>query len=426
MKFVLLDSSLADFSGHHYEYAQHVLDAASRAGNEPCLVANRRFEAERTRWPTDAAYKYGYWFHQGAPAWQRWVHAKVTSQRSLRFRKEASEHSFGQLGSVPRAALFRTARAAVAASRRRQFMRDTRSALGRLGAAEGDLIFAPSLSPEELISLERLLRMFPRCAAATWHLLLRRDVPVGRPLSRLRQCVRSLAGERHRPQVRFWTDSDDLTQAYQRATGCRFGTLPIPHACEAAARRAGGGPCQVVFLGDARREKGFHHLPWIVKAVTAAGGQGCRFAFRFQSHTSASVAEPVIDAARNDLMELADHDVTLIEQALEPAAYRRLLADSDVTLLPYEAAAYATRSSGVFADSLAAGVPVVVPAGTWMARQLSSGAGRVYRSLADVPAYVNDLATARLREADPHPAWAAAWRQQHNANRLLEMLAEST
>jgi hypothetical protein len=181
----------------------------------------------------------------------------------------------------------------------------------------------------------------------------------------------------------------------------------------------------VVFLGDARREKGFHHLPRIVRALTANDEHGRRFAFRFQSHSSASAADPVIAAARYELMELADHGVTLIDQALEHAAYRRLLAESHVTLLPYEAAAYATRSSGVFADSLAAVVPVVVPEGTWMAHQLPKGAGRVYRSLADVPAHVNDLAGERLREPDPHPAWASAWRQQHNAHRLVKLLSEA-
>jgi hypothetical protein len=420
MKFVLVDSSLVDFAGHHYEYAQHVLDAASRAGFEPHLVANRHFTPILARWPTQPAYKYGYWFHQGAPAWQRSVYAKAAGSRSQR---DPGHGLLWKLGKLPQSG---AARAFIAASRRRHFVRDTRDAIARLGVGQGDLIFLPSLSPNELIALERFLRTSARTGSAQWHVVLRRDVPAGRTWPLVRHAVRRLVEVRCPARVHFWTDSDALSSAYERATGCRFGTLPIPHACQADARRQGGGACQVVYLGDARSEKGFHHLPRIVRELTSDDGRRGRFTFRFQSYTSMPVAESQVVAARIELEKLAPRGVVLIDVALVPTAYRRLLAESHVTLLPYEPAAYASRSSGVFADSLAAGVRVVVPEGTWMARQLPRGSGRTYRSLADVPALVRELARESNAETDPPPAWVAQWREAHNADRLVAQLADES
>ncbi|HVC92681.1 MAG TPA: hypothetical protein VND64_03275 [Pirellulales bacterium] len=427
-RFVLLDPSLVDFAGHHYEYARHVLGAASQAGYRPCLVANREFALrDETPWPIAADYKYGYWFHQGAPAWQRWIHAcgagsKTTIDRTLVWPLGNLPHK--EVGNLPHdPAWVRLAKSAHAALRRRQFIRDTRRALARLDVTAEDVIFAPSLSPVELAGIHQLLRTTPKWAAATWHLLLRRDVPSGHRLDALRRSVAGLVGLRAPARVRFWTDSPDLTGAYQRATNCHFGTLPIPHTWEAP--RAGSrcvDDCQVVYLGDARCEKGFHHLPAIVTALTDGADGRRRFAFRFQSHTTLPIAETEVLAARAQLADSTNRGVTLIEQPLESRAYRELLAASHVTLLPYDAAAYAARSSGVFAESLAAGVPVVVPADTWMARELPAGAGRVYRRLTEVPALVRELAADRERETNTNETWSVAWRKRHNAARLVTLL----
>ena len=46
LRFVLIDQSIRSLTGHHYEYAVHVLGVAEKAGYRPVLAANRRFTGD--------------------------------------------------------------------------------------------------------------------------------------------------------------------------------------------------------------------------------------------------------------------------------------------------------------------------------------------------------------------------------------------
>jgi len=42
-KFIIIDHSLCDLQGHHYECSISVAEAAARAGYQPIIIANRSF-----------------------------------------------------------------------------------------------------------------------------------------------------------------------------------------------------------------------------------------------------------------------------------------------------------------------------------------------------------------------------------------------
>ncbi len=67
--------------------------------------------------------------------------------------------------------------------------------------------------------------------------------------------------------------------------------------------------------------------------------------------------------------------VELIDRFLPSTEYDDLIAGCDLILLPYDADQYRSRLSAIFVDATCAGVPVVVPEGTWMSRQLEEGLG---------------------------------------------------
>jgi hypothetical protein len=56
---------------------------------------------------------------------------------------------------------------------------------------------------------------------------------------------------------------------------------------------------------------------------------------------------------------------------LQPDDYARAIKDAYIGLLLYNADVYFARCSGVLAELLAAGVPVIVPAGGWLAEQIA-------------------------------------------------------
>ena len=86
-------------------------------------------------------------------------------------------------------------------------------------------------------------------------------------------------------------------------------------------------------------------------------------------------------SARGQLAGYPREQVTLLCEPLDPTAYQGLIEDADIAVLPYDPVHYHARCSGVLLEMLACGVPVIVPAGGWMAEQVeASGAGRVASS----------------------------------------------
>src|SRR5262249_27729936 len=91
----------------------------------------------------------------------------------------------------------------------------------------------------------------------------------------------------------------------------------------------------------------------------------------------------------------------------------------------YNAKAYRSRSSGVFAEAVAAGKPTIVPADTWMASAQEPGAGEVYTSDANL------LRAVRRVCVDYHTYRATAkaarkrWLAYHSPENLLAALLGS-
>ncbi len=85
-RFVLIDHSICDLAGHHYQYAVHVLRAAERAGFEPILVTNRKFrQIEAATWATLPAYEFGFWTESGVLRRLEWGKQLLAQTRRLLF-----------------------------------------------------------------------------------------------------------------------------------------------------------------------------------------------------------------------------------------------------------------------------------------------------------------------------------------------------
>ena len=491
-KFVVIDHSIADLGGHHYGYAAHVLDAAKRAGYQPVLATNRRFAQPRGRgaglgetrgdqapWPIHRVYEFDFWAESEA-GWLRQVRRSIANRvlrtcavflsRRLydagnvahnparRERDEASpepefpEPQFNDkiaplLADVYRRTLGhdhplppQTVKAA--------FARDTKRLFEKVEVGAGDVVFIPTTSHRDMLGLAEFFGAANQDADATWHLLFRRSLPQGSvqgdaatssELTEIRVAFESFQREAGSRGIYFYTDSEELTEQYNQLGTFRFRKLPIPHTHTSQERIDGQGPRRITYLGDARREKGYHLLPAIVWELKTDYLETGKARFVVQSNPNPREGEAETAIARAELRRFPSSLVTLYDEPLSSDGYQDLLHNSDITLLPYDRNDYSARSSGILVESLAAGIPVVVPAGTWLSRQLPASeysidtlnlgtgnmapfgaVGLAYQEVAEIPALIREIVDHYAHYRKTATEFAAEWRQFHNADRLVE------
>ena len=171
-------------------------------------------------------------------------------------------------------------------------------------------------------------------------------------------------------------------------------------------------PPAIALLGGSRAEKGSDRVPEII----AAGVRRTEARFIVQAHNED--LEPSVFEQLRALRSLPG--VTLIEGAIDRANYESVLKEADALLFPYKRKNYKQRVSGLFAEGVAAGLPAIVPSGTWLAEQIESAraAGVVYdgdepeaieRCVADIDSLTRTAATL-----------AAPWRERESLGACLD------
>lgn len=400
-RIFLIDQGLITLGGHHAEYNFSIAQAARGEGLEPVLVVNQRYEpVEETDFPIYPIFTYA-WHNLARP---------------------------GDAGTIdpaacPSAYLFHS---------------ELDAALRHFDAGAQDHVFIHSVG---FLEAEELIQFFLNERAERlpfFHLLLRRDIDEvrGNPHA-FKAFVRSIRRLRDLGVLphglALYTDTDELTESYTRETGVAFRTLPIPFRhglIDAAQARVKSSPdddaaVRLLYLGDARTEKGFHLLPALARSLMLRDDTSPGARIIAQSNFNSPAGEPKPRAARNQLMALPGDVVTLHAEALSPDRYYELLCRSDVVLIPYDRACYSRRSSGIFTEALAAGKPVVIPAGTSMANCLPEGAGVVYDGEADFVRACREAVSRRAELASCAAASVARWRTLHSPALLVRALLDA-
>jgi len=265
-------------------------------------------------------------------------------------------------------------------------------------ARPGDVVLIPNATPNQMLGLALALRRTPILQSLRFVLILRFSViqAMG-PLSSRRPFLNKESAERYGTAIKLLretdyfrsvtltTDSNELANEFRQFSELPVSVLPIPHTInEQAGTQPADVPCKngcvrVVYMGDAREEKGFELLPGVVRAC--AGSQlKDKAEFVFQSFISSPYHLPM-QRSIDELEALGHLKVRLIKGALSEESYQHLLASADLVLLPYDNLTYKSRTSGPFMEALCAGKPVVIPQDSWMSTQLGkSGAGTTFIS----------------------------------------------
>jgi len=259
-----------------------------------------------------------------------------------------------------------------------EFGKATLKVLKKTQLSDGDIIFIPTLSIQNIQALSRLLEHNTRARKYKWNIVLRRNIFSGREPEYISQIydkaeIRNVfKGFNNIPNVHFYTDTEELTDQYNRISTLQFHTLPIPiNPGFTYNEKSNGNPKKVVYGGDARSEKGYHLIPEIVEKLYEDYVKAGKIMFELQSNF-AFKNNADIDAviARKKLEEFSGQGVRLYMDALSSVEYCGLITNGHIGLLLYNRDNYYARSSGALVECLAAGLPVIVPSGSWLSSQI--------------------------------------------------------
>lgn len=402
--FILLDHSIEDATGHYLEYARRVLGAARQLGFRTVLGINKR--AGEILCPEadviDRAFTRTYWENQ--------------ARSPTGLIADIAWGSSGIAGSDHFA---------------RQFAQESLGLARRVGARGGDLVFVPTLGGTELLGIA-LYSKLAEAEAFDWHLLFRRDLPSLRSilhgrafikLMRVKTAFAEFARQFERGRSFFYTDTEELSAQYQRLGAFRFSTLPIPIDNSLGVKKKNNGTSLIVsYLGDAREEKGFHLLPKLIRDIRAAGFGEDRVKFRIQANLPRTGGDTKSMRAKTELMDQQGMGLEILEGPFDSVHYNELISSSDVILIPYCAKSYRARSSGIFTEALAAGVPTIFPVDSWMGKSQQDSGSLGFSCVRDIASGLIEV-LSRYSEYESHcQKFAGIWRRWHSATNLVDSL----
>ncbi len=217
-------------------------------------------------------------------------------------------------------------------------------------------------------------------------------------------------------------DAEGLITEFASLCSLDFFLAPIPHGQSqaTASDTRQGNKINIVYVGEARYHKGFHLLPWMINGM-GRGPHRDAVTFSIQNFC----ANPRQLFYREAMATIDPSSTTFISEPLDEAGYRAFIACADIVVLPYLLDHYYVQSSGIYADAVAAGKPVVASRGTWVAMQIGRyGGGLTFPPndaqglLEACSAAVSDYDGLRRRAGDAAPRW----NEFHNPERFIDIV----
>ncbi|MHB0959897.1 MAG: hypothetical protein ACYC0X_29770 [Pirellulaceae bacterium] len=384
-RFVVLDHSLTGMGGHHYEQAVQILQAADRLDLRPVLAANTRF-TQRDLLP---------------PHWQVLA---VFAEESFDCLADYPLDTRGLPLSAPQPATrvrslwswpgnrFAIVRQRWETYRRRRRIERFAAACtaihAQIGLQRDDHVFIPTTSLFDLLGLVRFLQQTHDVAEVMWHGLFHYGFLQGREPQYAGQQVVERKVRRqleylleHVPpgRLRLYGTTQKLAEQYNRLSLTEFGVLPFPvdaQALQSVVRPLPSRRLRLTCAGFLRREKGKGLASRFVQDLWGRELATGHMQLVVQTNRRQALRMLPRDAmvALNFKSALAETDpapIVWLRHPLTREAYIDVIRQSDIAVFLHEDRAYYTRCSGVLVEMLAGGVPVLVPAGSWLADQVS-------------------------------------------------------
>jgi hypothetical protein len=471
-RFVLLDHSIKRLGGHNFEYAVQVLAAAKQAGYEPVLAVNKRFFEGATiprDWLVVPTYTHTTY---EMPKWQErrrrldprgefdFVAHSVSEGDKMQARgvsqgvnnsssdsSAASENTEKNLapsltlraikeeqGDKAPASLWQTLTKPLRKWRYNNYLRkearfierfanETAQLCQKLELGPGDQILISTLHESEVLAIARLFRRDPATARIDWHwqfhfrLFPGREPEYPTQLPRAEHVRAAFAEIAALPnaRVKAYCTTERLADQYRQldALPMRVLSWPINPALFAARPpRDPEQPLRIGVPGCVRAEKGQQHLVRVLQGMDREFVETREVQFLLQSHRLGKLAAPLRQRAKlvasPDVALQSTAPVTVVKWPLASDDYQQFIRQTDIGLLLYNADDYYARLSAILVEQLAAGIPVIVPAGCWLAEQIAEPNWRhLDRLRKELPA-LREIPAAEWSWMEPSPStWFA-------------------
>ena len=411
-RFFIIDQSLTGVGGHHFEYTRLLARAAGAQGIRPVMATHRHLESG-AKTALEA-------FGEVRPVFPLTVYTPLSNLAGLAELKRRGARQVA--GAANARGWWRGLGQRI---RSRRLGRARRRHIGQFAAAceqlfaedtfeEGDQVFFATMSELDLSGLAGFLANHPRSLLATWHVQFHFSIFSGRPgefdaqrirESAIHECFHSALSRVPYHDIRFHTTSRELQTQYQRFEMVRFSDLPYPVEPAMIGNRSTrvpvDRPLRLTVAGAVRREKSQkEYLADLLRQLWPTHLATGKIETHIQAANGNLFSHSRIcsgpDAPPADRAEYA-RCVRLHPHPLPDPEYRDLIGNSDIGLFFYDSRRYFSRRAGILSEFLAAGKPVIVPAGCWLSRQIEEP---VFQHAANVLVDADQVETLQLRETE--------------------------
>jgi len=387
-RFVIIDNWLDRIGGHNYQYAVAVLQAAAAEGWKPILATAQAFNAVDdfpAEWQIRPLFRY---------TWNRTHTIGVDGKRNqpIDLKGQQLLHPTVKRGFskyfTSLAGRFNILKQRGRQRRIEAFCSACKKLFDEIGLCAEDLIFLPSVSEFDFLGFVRFLATTPSSQKVDWHVQFHYDIFDGRPPDYATQHGRKELLQQQffnalscipRHRLHFYATTPQVADQYNRLQIGPFQPLPYPISDPSLGPEVSGKqkhtPLRVTMAGGIRREKGKHGLTHLIEQIHNQGQLKKKLQLWLQGkpaqiskHLSNLPANTVIQGHVDSNYE---NPIVVVEHPLGRNDYLTLIRRSDIAILPYNNARYQARASGVLVEMLAGQVPVIVPAGCWLAAQIS-------------------------------------------------------
>lgn len=405
-RLFLIDHSLAENGGHHFRYAHLLATAALQRGWQPIVASHWIFRLRRKLWTVDCPLEPIYLHSAYGP----WVATQVNARSPVnplrdrtRVGTQGERTADSQTnGSHPQPPARRRSLTSWFRDRWKRwkqlgrvygFSSATQRLFRKYGFQDGDIVFLSSTNDFDMVGLSEFWVRCPMAARAAWHLQFHSQLVKGfwagsdsqlERMAELREHFQELLARAPHLRPYWYTPTPPLAEQYRQLdigpVHALMDFVSVPRHVPRTEPVSPAAPLRVVCAGEMRIGKSGHMLKMLVRELARSEFADGRLQVWVQAKNTQgllrmSEGRPWVTALPQGPLPPATAKLVHVPHPLSTSDYIRLMELANVGLLPYRADSYGPRCSGVQVEYLASGIPVVVPAQTWMAMELEQVGG---------------------------------------------------